>query len=340
MTQRPFIRRIWIPLALLLTVLTVGTLGFRNFSDLSWIDALYMTIITVTTVGFGEIGPVTPASKLFTIGIIVVSVFVFAYAIKVITEYILTTQNLDQIKKKMVKNQISALENHAIICGYGRTGREAAKKLLKTDHNIVVIEAQSTVLNNGNSEPKGIWGIEADATEENSLAQAGIHKAACLLAVLPSDADNLYIVLTARQMNPNLTIISRATHERSVSKLKWAGANHVVMPDKIGGDHMASLYVLPDVIQFVDLLAESQAGKAHLKELELKKLPKNMINQSIRDLSIREKTGCTIVGIRQANGQYTINPDPTQKLSLNDALIVMGQPHQIESFQKTFLVNT
>ena len=256
-----FKSRISIALMLLAALLCVGVVGFKIMTNLSWIDAMYMTVITITTVGFGEVRPLDPVSKIFTIFLILASVIIVGYAIKVITEYILSQNNIEELKRKKMQKRIDAMKDHIIICGYGRNGKQAAKKLMAYKREFVVVECNKENVEKHQSDMVPF--VTGNANEDETLRLAGIERASCLISALPSDSDNVFVVLSARQINRNIRIISRASQETTYSKLKLAGANNVILPDKIGGDHMASLVVVPDLLEFIDNL--SIIGKRNRK---------------------------------------------------------------------------
>ncbi|WP_452231482.1 potassium channel family protein [Lacinutrix sp. MEBiC02595] len=329
----PFLKffrtRIYTAVSLLVLLLFVGVLGFKLLSHYSWIDAFYMTVITITTVGFGEVQPLDPISKIFTIFLILTSIIIVGYALSVITEYILSKNNLEELKQKKMQKTIDELENHIIICGYGRNGKQAAKKLLAYNKPFVVIEKNKEVIDKFETEEVPF--IFGNANEDEVLLEAGIDRANTLISALPSDADNLFVVLSARQMNTNMRIISRASEETSYKKLKFAGANNVILPDRIGGDHMASLVVVPDLIEFIDNLGIVGNSKINIEEIVVEKLyDTNASIKTIRDLDLRRKTGCNVIGYKNGNGEYVVNPEADQKLEANAKIIVLGRPEQIK----------
>ena len=222
--------KIVLALSLMVVVLLFGVIGYKMLSDFTWIEAIYMTIITVTTVGFSEVRPLDANAKIFTVFLIVTSVFIFGFAISVVTEYILGRNSLELLKKKRVKKQIDDLTNHVVVCGFGRNGMQAAEKLIAYNKPFVVIEKDKEIIERHEEE---ILFVEGDANEDDVLLQAGIERAQYLITAVPDDAANLFIVLSARQLNKNLFIISRASQITSVKKLEFAGANKVIMPDKI-----------------------------------------------------------------------------------------------------------
>lgn len=330
---RLFRSKIYIAIALMVVVLMTGVVGYRNLSDLSWIDAIYMTVITITTVGFTEVGPMSPQAKVFTVFLIIASVFIFAYAISVITEYILSRNSLEILKKKKVKNKINALSNHVIICGFGRNGNQAATRLKAYKKPFVVVEKDKDVIERYSD---SVLFVEGDANEDEVLMEAGIEHAHYIITTLPDDAANLFVVLSARQLNKKLNIISRASQITSQKKLRLAGANQVIMPDKIGGDHMASLVVMPDLISFMDELSLEGEHTTNLEEVAIEEISEEGECNSLRDLDLRRKTGCTIIGYIAPDGKYTINPEADMQLQPKSKVIVLGRPEQIRKLNEMF----
>ncbi len=320
-------------LTLMTVVLLFGVLGYRFISDFSWTDALYMTIITVTTVGFSEVSPLSGTGKIFTVILIVTSVFIFAYAISVITEYVLGRNSLQLLKKKKVKNKIESLQNHVIVCGFGRNGMQASERLKAYKKPFVVIEKDREIIERFEDETLF---IEGDANEDEVLREAGLERAQYLIAALPDDAANLFVVLSARQMKKSLFIISRASLVTSQKKLLLAGADKVIMPDKIGGDHMASLVVMPDLITFMDKLSMEGEHTTNLEEVAIEDFSGTMECNSLRDLDLRRKTGCTIIGYIEPDGTYIINPEADMQLKPKSKVIVLGRPEQIRKLNEMF----
>ena len=320
-------------LILMFTVLLAGVFGYHFFYGFTWVNAFYMTVITVTTVGFSEVRPLDADAKIFTVFLIVSSVFIFGFAISVITEYILSRNSLQLLKKKRVKNKINKLSNHVIVCGYGRNGKQAAEKLKAYNKPFVVVEKNKEIIEANEDD---ILFVEGDVNEDEVLLEAGIDRAQYLVTALPDDAVNLFVVLSARQMNDRLFIISRASQVTSIKKLEFAGANKVIMPDKIGGDHMASLVVMPDLITFMDKLSLEGEHTTNLEEVEIEDFQGQVNCKSIKDLDLRRKTGCTIIGYITPDGRYIINPEADLELEPKGKIIVLGRPEQINKLNQMF----
>ena len=331
-----FRSKIIIALLLIAAVIVIGTVGYRFISNYTWLDALYMTVITVTTVGFMEVRPLDDESKIFTVLLIASSVFILGYALTVITEYIISKNSLQLLKKKKVKNKIQNLNGHVIICGYGRNGMQASERLHAYNKPFVIIEKDTDLIEQYEDEMLFLHG---DATDDRSLQQAGISRAAYLIVTLPEDADNLFVVLTARQLNPDLFIISRASRLSSSKKLELAGADKVIMPDMIGGDHMATLVVLPDLITFMDKLSMEGGDTTNLEEVPIEEFVDQIPAYTLRDLDLRNRTGCTIIGYVDPTGNYIINPDPDLTMEPKGKVIVLGRPEQIRKLNDMFIDN-
>jgi voltage-gated potassium channel len=325
--------KIYLAISLLLGVVLVGVLGYRFIAEYTWVDALYMTVITMATVGFKEVQPLDDTAKIFTVFLILASVFILGFAIAVLTEYLLGRNSLQLLKKKKVKNKIKSLSNHVVVCGYGRNGMQAAERLNAYNKPFVVIEKNKEVVERHENE---ILFVEGDANEDEVLKEAGIDKANYLIAAMPDDAANLFVVLSARQLNQTLFIISRASLVNSQKKLVLAGANKVIMPDKIGGDHMASLVVMPDLITFMDKLSIEGEHTTNLEEVAIEDFADQVDCNSLRDLDLRRKTGCTIIGYITPDGDYIINPEADLQLQPKSKVIVLGRPEQIRKLNEMF----
>lgn len=335
--EKVFKSKLNIAIFLLSILILSGIVGFKIISGFSWIDSIYMTIITITTVGFGEVQPLDSQSKLFTVGLILTSAVTVGYALKVITEYLISKNDINELKQKKMQKTIDNLTGHIIICGYGRNGKQAAKKLKAHNHNFVVIEKSEQIIQKIKGDNLNC--IFGDANEDDILINAGIDRASCLISALPNDSENVFVVLSARQINPNIRIISRASDETSYSKLKLAGANNVILPDQIGGNHMASLVVVPDLLEFVDNLSIIGNQNINIEEIPVEKLYDVSNVKTILELDLRKKTGCNVIGYKDSNGEYHINPDANQKLIPGSKIIVLGKSKQIQNLNSIYNID-
>lgn len=335
MIPKLFGNKLLTALILLLATLAIGIFGYRWVANYDWIDAAYMTVITITTVGFGEVTPLTSEAKIFTILLILCSVVIVAYTISVITEYIISRNSYETLKSKKVQKQIDHLEDHIIICGYGRNGRQAAEKLKAYNKAFVIVDRDEAIIEKYGEE--GMLYVKGNANEDDVLLMAGVERAGTLITALPDDADNLFVVLSARQLNKSLKIISRAEVETSQKKLRLAGADNVIMPNRIGGDHMASLVVVPDLIEFLDNLSVvGEEDSLNVEEISFDRVCTDGVEATIKEIDLRYKTGCTIIGYKSRGGKYTVNPSADLVLEKGSKLIVIGRPDQIHNLHETF----
>lgn len=327
-----YFKKVYIALLLLIIIMCAGVTGFILLEDYTVSEAIYMTIITVSTVGFSEVRPLSPEGKIFTAILIIFSFSTFVYAVTSISNYILNGEYKVYFKDLRINKKVSRITNHTIICGYGRNGKQATYELKSHYRKHVVIEQDKDLVEALRSQ-RDIPFIEGDATQESTLEKAGIQSAKALITTLPNDADNLFVVLTAREMNPDLLIISRASKDNSDKKLRRAGANNVIMPDKIGGAHMASLVIKPDVIEFMDYVMGQGSSSINLEEITFENLPDELKNKTIRELGIRDKSGANIVGFRTPEGEYVINPSPDTVIMPQAKIFVLGTLDQIDAFK-------
>ena len=327
-----YFRKVYIALALLLTIILIGITGFIILEGYTLGEAFYMTVITVSTVGFNEVRPLSDVGRIFTAFLIIFSFSTFVFAVTSISNYILNGEYKIYFRDLRINKKMSKVSNHTIICGYGRNGKQAATEL-KSHHRAYVVIEEDKELSNELREEHEIPFVQGDATLEKTLERAGIMAAKALITTLPKDADNLFVVLTAREMNPNLLIISRASKENTDKKLKRAGADNVIMPDKIGGAHMASLVIKPDVIEFMDYVMGQGTSSVNLEEISFENLPHEFKNRSIKELGIEDKSGANIVGLRTKEGEYLINPAPETEVTEHTKIFVLGTLEQIEAFR-------
>jgi voltage-gated potassium channel len=334
-------------LAILLIVVSLGSgmWGFMLIEGYNAPDAFYMTVITISTVGFGELHPLSPAGRLFVAFYILFNLVVVAYLVSALSTFIFDGELRKLFKMYRVDQEIKRFSGHVILCGFGRNGRKAHHDLVMNGARVVVIEQDEQLLKNlgagrdgydidGDGQPGGrIMSVIGDATSDSVLEQAGVARATALITALPKDADNVFVALSARALNPRLNIIARASYTTSKSKLLSAGANSVVMPDEIGGSHMANLVVRPEVIRFLDLISGLSADKLRLEELSFVQMRRDRQGQSIRTLDIRSRTGATIIGLRQHDGALLVSPSADYVPITGDVLLVLGSEAQIESFE-------
>ena len=306
-----------------------------SIQGMSFLDAFYMTIITVSTVGFNEVETLGTEGKIFTAFLIIMSFGTFAYALTSISKYLLEGEYRIYFKDFQMNKEVEKLEGHIIVCGYGRVGTQAVSELIAHNKEYVIIEQSSDLLDKFRATKEHLF-IEGNATSDETLELAQINKASALITTLPSDADNLFVVLSAKELNPRLKVISRASKSSSVKKLKIAGANNVIMPDSLGGTHMASLVITPDVIEFLDHITIQGQSQINLEEIAFDNIPENYKNKTISNIANDFDTGCNIVGYKTPDGDFIVNPKPDILLVPGSKLFVLGKPEQISEINKIF----
>lgn len=318
----------------LFMIIFFGTLGFMLIEGWSLIDSFYQTIITISTVGFETVEELSNVGKLFTAFLIITSFGTFAYTITSISGYIVSGDYRKYFKEYRFMKEIKDLKNHVIVCGYGRVGSKAIETLREHNHDFLVIEQDPEIIEKFRSE-LNIKCIKGDATKDDLLNKAGIANAKALITTLPYDADNLFVVLTAREVNKKLSIISRASNGSTVKKLKIAGANNVIMPDSLGGSHMAQLVATPDVLEFLDEISIQGENEINLESIDFKDIPEDCQYKSIKDLK-EQFPVCNIIGFKNTKGEYEINPSDDTSIVPNSKLFVLGNPEQIKQLNRIF----
>ena len=330
-----FYNRLFIGLALLGVSLIIGQLGFVFIEKFTPVEAFYMTVITLSTVGFSEVKPLTDAGQLFTSFYIIFNLGIFAYAISLLTAFIVEGEFRETFRKYITSRRVQRLSNHIIVCGFGRNGVRTCEELLQSSRSFVVVEQNAQLIKNF-PDSSDFQYIIGDATADDTLLAAGIDRAEAIITTLPKDTDNVFIALTARELNPKVTIISRASEESSEKKLLRAGANQVVMPDAIGGIHMARLVTKPDVIAFLNILTGVSNEHLKLEDFTFEELKPEYHYQTLRELNIRQHTGATVIGFRHPTTGFTFNPPGDLKFGEGDTMIIIGTDRNIESFKEHY----
>lgn len=314
------------PLLLMGVLMFIGTVGYILIEKFDFLQALYMTVITIASVGFQEVKPLSEAGRIFTIFLILINLGLFTYFITLLSRYFFDLEFIKKYKQIKMENKIQQLSKHVIICGFGRNGKESAQVLHDNKIPFVVLEEKNEL--DADLDFEVTHFMKGDATKDEVLLEAGIKNARALITTLPVDADNLFVVLTAKQLNPGITVISRASQDSSVNKLKIAGATNVIMPDKIGGAHMATLVMLPDVVELLSLMSTKNSDAFKVAELQAQK------SISLSELDLWKKTNCTILGIKNQGNNYTVNPPSSYHINPGERLIVMGSEEQISEAKK------
>jgi len=325
--------KLFFPLIIIAAIILIGVVGFMIIEGFSLLDALYMTVITVTTVGYEEVGELSKVGKVFNILLIISSFATFAYALAKLTQYVVDGEINKFFKNRKIMSAIKELKNHVIICGYGRNGKQAAKILGHHKVKFVVIESNDERIEQELSTKEGMLFIKGDATDDDVLLSAGIDRAKALITALPEDADNVYIVLSARSLSNSIQIISRSSNPGSGTKLRKAGADSVISPDKIGGTHMATLVSKPDVVEFIDYLSGEEGESIHLESVGYEILPPELKDRTLQEIMAWRKTGVNCIGIKDAEGKFIINPPEGTLIGSRMKVIVLGTRQQIEEMK-------
>jgi voltage-gated potassium channel len=320
-------RKLTISLLAVVLVLVVGTAGYAAFG-FGLLDSVFQTVITVSTVGFGELHSFTPGEKVFTMFLILLGVGTAAYAFSVLVESLIEGYLGGTYRRRRMEQQIKAMNEHVIVCGWGRVGRAIARNLRASLAEVVVVDISAERL----ATVGGAY-VQGDATDEEVLRQAGIDRARVFITALNTDADNLYVTLTGRSMRPDLFIVSRAASEQAVSKLLQAGADRVVNPQDLGGARMAALAVQPHVAEFLDVVMHDGSLEFRLAEVEV--LPGSALaGQSLRSARVHDLTGTLVLAMREPGSAFRTNPPPTAEIVAGEILIVIGDAGQVSALRE------
>ena len=320
--------------ALLFGTTLLETIGLIIIEDYSFIDAFYMAVITISTVGFGEVEPLTPTGRLFISVMIIVNIGVVAYALATFSYYVIEGKLFEQMEHKRMQHRVNALKNHTIICGFGRYGREVVRHLIQQKRPFVIIDVSEEKFNLPEFENENLLYVVGDANRDNVLVEAGISRASSLITALNDDSDNLFIVLSAKELNAELQIVSRAHQARSRQKLRKAGANHVIMPEQIGGFYMATLISKPGAVEFFSYVTNELDSDIGFEEIRYDQLPENLLGKPLRDLGLRNHSGVNVIGHRLSGGQYDVNPSPETVMGPGGSFIAVGSQPQILALRK------
>lgn len=300
----------------------------------SFLEALYMTTLAITTVGFREVRPLTPDGQVFTIVLLVIGWAALAFILARLTQFIISGEINQYFKSRKLMAEISKLRGHVIICGFGRNGRQAARTLQVHQVPFIVIEKNPDTLEEFRKDHPDVLFMTGDGTDDENLRRAGIEKARALISALPADADNVFIVLSARTMNPGIRIISRASDISTMPKLQKAGADNVILPDKIGGTHMATLVTKPDVVEFIDYISGEEGESINVESVMYEELPEKVRDKPLYDVMNWNKTGVNCIGIKNGEGKFVINPPEDTIITRGMKVIVLGTRSQIQNMRK------
>ena len=316
------------------SLIILGTLGYVVIEHVSLLNALYMTIITMSTVGYKEVVELSPAGKIFTISFIISAMITVFVGFGLLTYYLLEGELTRSFEKRRTEKRIAKMEGHYIICGYGRIGKWICHELARNGAKFVVVEKEPCEVESAGDE--GLVCTHGDATEEEILRKAGVERAKGLVAALASDADNIFAILTARELNPNLFIIARAIEESAETKLYRAGANRVFSPYRIEGLRIANAILRPTVYELLERVMFDEKQK---KQAEQVYIPVDswIVGKTIMESQLRSEYGFIVIGTRKKDGELIFNPTPEHKIEAGDQLVVIGELGELDKFRKTLL---
>ena len=316
------LRRIGIALGGLFLLVAYGTAGYVIVEGYPVLDALFMTVITITTVGYEEVHPLNGAGEVLTVTVIIFGVIGFLYTFGVLVELLSSGDWQRHRRSRRMERSLSALRDHVIVCGYGRTGRQVVRELATSDESYVVVEWGAEGL--ANVEQDDVLHIVGDAASDEVLQQAGIGRARGLVSAVDSDERNVYIVLTARTLNPDLYIVARSSFPDSVDKLTRAGADRVVSPYTLSGRRMAALALQPAVVDTFDVLTRGTAAAMRVEELVV---PATIGDEL--DVATLRKSGAVLLALRSADGSLRVGPGDAERLKPDDIVVAMGTREQL-----------
>ncbi|RJQ47406.1 MAG: potassium channel protein [Nitrospiraceae bacterium] len=322
-------QRVIPPMALIIGVISFGTSGYMIVEKWNFFDSLYMTIITLTTVGYMEVHDLTHAGRVFTIVLVLVGVGTMLYALGIGAKVLLEGEIREIFGRRKLSKRIENLENHYIICGYGRMGNIICREMIQHKAPFLVVEKNPEILA---SIDKDILSMQGDSTQDQVLKEAGIEKAKGLISVLSTDADNLYVVLSARGLNPRLRIVARASDEGAEQKLFRAGADNVVSPYFIGGLRIAHTILKPAVVDFIEFATKSGNIELQMEEVKVKE-SSSITNKALDECGIRKDLGIIIVAIKRESGEMEFNPKSTSVIRKGDTLVAMGETKQLKTLE-------
>jgi voltage-gated potassium channel len=324
-------KKLLLPLLIFVVLLLSGIVGYMVLEGWGLLDSLYMTIITLSTVGYGEVHNVGPGGRIFTVLLIIFGVSIITYIVSLVVETLVAGEIRSALGRRKVDKTIKSLKDHYIICGYGRIGSIICKGLSARSIPLVVIERDEQMREE--LEQDGILYLEGDATNEETLLEAGIESAKGLVSVVSLDAENLYICLTARGLNPRLYILTRAEDEVSEKKLLRAGANNVILPYMVGGRRMVQAIIRPTMSDFLESAIHDESTELNIEEVTVG-AQSSLMGLTLIESGIRQNMDIIVIGIKQKDGTMIFNPSSQTKIESGDTLIAMGRNRDLETLRK------
>ena len=316
----------------LVLLLLIGTSGYMVINqNWDWLDALYMTFISFSTVGFREVGNLTSAGRIFTMVIILFGIVIISMLSASVTSWFVQNELLLKRKKQLMMKQIAQLKDHIILCGAGETGKTVIKELVHAKKDFVIVEENMEVIESLQEHYPSLLFVHGDATKDEILEEANIKQAKGLISALSMDADNLFVVVSARALNPNMTIISRAVDPSTEDKLYKAGANYVISPNMVEGTRMASVLLRPTVVSFIEVMMRGGEDLSfRMEEIDIPQ-DSSLIGKTLQQARIPQRTGLIVIAIKKGkDSRWLFNPSSSHLLELNDRLIVLGDSEKMD----------
>lgn len=325
------IRRLVVAAAVLLSLLALGTVGYHFIEGWSLLDSLYMTVITIATVGFGEVHRLSSEGRVFTMILVIAGVGALGFSLGTFIDFWVEGHLRGILEGRRMQSQIEDLDKHYIIAGLGRVGIVVARSLAEEGCAFVAIDSSTEAAEFAHQE--GWLVVRGDATDEETLLAAGIDRARGLVTALDTDADNTFVTLTARTLNPDVFIVARSSAESAEPKLKKAGANRVMTPTVVGGRRLASMALHPVVADYLDIVSHGGEMEFRLEEIDVPR-GSRVAGRTVGDLRIRHTTGAFIMAIRRAGGELDSQPGAGTELAEGDRLVAFGTHSQLSALQK------
>lgn len=325
------LRRLIIPLSILITLIAIGIVGYSLIEGWSIVDSIYMVVLTLSTVGFREVHDLDANGRIFTIFLIISGVSVVAYTLGQVIEIIVEGEIVGYRRRKKMDKKIINMKEHYIICGYGRVGHQVASEFdaFKVPYVVIDTKAETAV----ELEAKGIPYIIGNITLDENLDKAGIKIAKGLIAAADSDPDNVFVTISARVMNPDLYIVARAGHADLEKKLKVAGANRIISPYFIAGKKMAALAIRPVATDFLDMVMHGEHFELEMREIQIQEIH-SIANKTLGEAHVRQRSGANITAVRTKNGEFNLQPSAETKLEIGDIMVALGTPKQLDKLEE------
>lgn len=315
----------------IITVVVTGVVGYHFLEEYTWLESLYMTVITLSTVGFHEVRPLSPTGQIFTILLLVGGVGVVFYTAIAVAEKVVQGEFQQFFGRRRMERRIGSLTDHYLVCGFGRIGEVVCRELASKPVPFVVIEQHEERVRKAEEAQHLV--LHGDASDERVLLAAGVMRAKGLFAALPTDADNVFVTLTAKELNPTLLVVARADSERSERTLAHAGADKVISPYAMGGHRMAQAALRPAVVDIIELATHYQSLELQLEEVGV---PPHSPCEGVtlRDSGLREQLGVIVVAIKRASGKMIFNPPADERIEAGDRLVALGEAMRLKELEQ------